>query len=202
MQAARSSLPGLPSGVHLQTSKAESRGRLCIPCKAKSSSGCPCCCMRLLLHAHVSTPCCPKQADLDYGPLRDALQQGEFEKADDITRANLIQLAGPDAQKRGWVYFSEVHFIAAADLQTMDTLWRAASNQRWATDVIRLSSRCSLPDWTWRRAEDIALLASALTKGAQVSCMLCRMCNTADHCFPGGLYSNCGCSVSRSEFCL
>ena len=77
------------------------------------------------------------QADLDYSPLRDALQKGEFEKADDITRANLIQLAGPDAQKRGWVYFSEVQFISAADLQTMDTLWRAASNQRWASKVIK-----------------------------------------------------------------
>ena len=76
------------------------------------------------------------QADLDYSPLRDALQKGEFEKADDITRANLIQLAGPDAQKRGWVYFSEVQFISAVDLQTMDTLWRAASNQRWASKVI------------------------------------------------------------------
>ena len=153
MQAAQSSLPGLPSSVYLQTRKAESRGRRCIPCAtAKLGRACQYCCRPLVLHGHVSTPCCPMQADLDYSPLRDALQKGEFEKADDITRANLIQLAGPDAQKRGWVYFSEVQFISAADLQTMDTLWRAASNQRWASwrDDKLLASTCSLPDWTWR----------------------------------------------------
>ena len=67
---------------------------------------------------------------MDYSPLRDALQQGNFQEADDITRANLIRLAGPDAEKKGWVYFSEVKFIPSADLQTIDKLWRAATNNR------------------------------------------------------------------------
>ena len=31
---------------------------------------------------------------------------GDFQKADDITRAALIQLAGPGAVKRNWVYFT------------------------------------------------------------------------------------------------
>ena len=70
------------------------------------------------------------QADMDYSPLRDALQQGNFQEADDITRANLITLAGPDAEKKGWVYFSEVKFIPSTDLQTIDKLWRAATNNR------------------------------------------------------------------------
>lgn len=48
------------------------------------------------------------QAEQDYTRLRDALQVGEFQKADDETRALLIKLAGPEAEKRGWVYFTEV----------------------------------------------------------------------------------------------
>lgn len=46
------------------------------------------------------------QAGFDYAPLRDALAAGDFQKADDITRAALIQLAGPGAVKRNWVYFT------------------------------------------------------------------------------------------------
>ena len=144
------------------------------------------------------------QAEFDYAPLRDALAAGEFQEADDITRAALIQLAGPGAVKRNWVYFTgnpaatphcnatmlrtcpkterawlnmkvsihcgdgprdltlvalicnpcalvsapslmvamaipswlcpacaEVKFIAAADLQTMDALWSAASGGKF-----------------------------------------------------------------------
>lgn len=71
------------------------------------------------------------QADMDYSNLRDALQQGDFQLADDLTRAALITLAGPDAEKRTWVYFTEVKFIANTDLQTIDNLWRAASKNRY-----------------------------------------------------------------------
>ena len=71
------------------------------------------------------------QADIAYTNLRDALQKGDFQLADDITRAVLITLAGPDAEKRTWVYFSEVKFIPATDLQTIDKLWRAASKDRY-----------------------------------------------------------------------
>ena len=56
---------------------------------------------------------CPAtvQAGQDYTALRDHLQAGEFQKADDETRALLIKLAGPDAETRGWVYFTEVCLI-------------------------------------------------------------------------------------------
>lgn len=54
---------------------------------------------------------------MDYTLLRDCLQKGEFQKADDETRALLIRLAGEDAVKRGWVYWSEVKFISVTDLQ-------------------------------------------------------------------------------------
>lgn len=45
---------------------------------------------------------------MDYEPLRSALKEGDFLKADDIHRKKLIEVAGADAQDRGWVYFSEV----------------------------------------------------------------------------------------------
>ena len=48
------------------------------------------------------------QAGVDYAPLRDFLKAGDFRKADDETRAMLVRLAGEDAVKRGWVYFTEV----------------------------------------------------------------------------------------------
>lgn len=44
---------------------------------------------------------------VDYAPLRDLLKEGKWREAEDETRAKLIEAAGPEAQKRGWVYFSE-----------------------------------------------------------------------------------------------
>jgi hypothetical protein len=57
------------------------------------------------------------QCGMDYTVLKEALAEGRFQDADDETRALLIRLAGPDAVKRGWVYFTEVKFIPAIDLQ-------------------------------------------------------------------------------------
>ena len=84
------------------------------------------------------------QADMDYSELRDALQQGDFQLADDLTRAALITLAGPDAEKRNWVYFTEVKFISNTDLQTIDNLWRAASKNRYlaGSDAHLLQHHC------------------------------------------------------------
>lgn len=58
-------------------------------------------------HSHVPTSV-HEQAGADWSVLRDLLAAGEFQKADDETRAKLIEIAGEDAIKRGWVYFSEV----------------------------------------------------------------------------------------------
>ncbi len=66
--------------------------------------------------------CSMLQLGMDYTALRDHLQKGEYQKADDESRALLIKIAGADAVKRGWVYFSEVKSMPVADLQTMDTL--------------------------------------------------------------------------------
>lgn len=72
---------------------------------------------------------------LDYSALREYLAAGDVRKADDETRALLIKMAGSGAVQRGWVYFTEVPTIPAADLQTVDALWRAASNNRFGYSV-------------------------------------------------------------------
>lgn len=82
------------------------------------------------------------QTGADYTALREHLAAGRFQKADDETRTKLIQVAGKDAVKRNWVYFSEVQFIPAEDLKTMDALWRAASNGKFGFSVqVRMCSR-------------------------------------------------------------
>ncbi|KAF5843843.1 hypothetical protein DUNSADRAFT_5080, partial [Dunaliella salina] len=48
------------------------------------------------------------EVSMDYTALRDFLKAGDWRKAEDETRALLIRLAGEDALKRGWVYFTEV----------------------------------------------------------------------------------------------
>ena len=45
---------------------------------------------------------------MDYSKLKGLLASGEFQAADDETRNLLIRLAGPEAVKRKWVYFTEV----------------------------------------------------------------------------------------------
>lgn len=46
-------------------------------------------------------------------------------------------LAGDAAVKRNYVFFSEVQFIPASDLQTIDQLWRKHSNSRFGYSVQR-----------------------------------------------------------------
>ncbi|GAB4818043.1 hypothetical protein N2152v2_005089 [Parachlorella kessleri] len=77
------------------------------------------------------------EAGVDYTKLRDLLKEGQWREAEDEQRAKLIEAAGAAAQKRGWVYFSEVSSIPAADMKTMDLLWRAASNGRFGYSVQR-----------------------------------------------------------------
>eukprot|EP01024_Parvocaulis_polyphysoides_P038666 TRINITY_DN3481_c0_g1_i1.p1 TRINITY_DN3481_c0_g1~~TRINITY_DN3481_c0_g1_i1.p1 ORF type:complete len:254 (-),score=34.16 TRINITY_DN3481_c0_g1_i1:223-984(-) len=72
---------------------------------------------------------------MDYSVLKTCLLEGEFQKADDETRAKLIELAGDGAKTRGWVYFSEVKTIPAEDLQTMNDLWLASSNGNFGYSV-------------------------------------------------------------------
>ena len=74
---------------------------------------------------------------MDYTALRDFLKEGDWRKAEDETRALLIKLAGEGAVKRGWVYFTEVKTISVADFQTVDSLWKAASNGKFGYSAQR-----------------------------------------------------------------
>lgn len=72
---------------------------------------------------------------IDYAPLERHLVLQEFEQADRITSALLRQLAGADAERRGYVYYSEVPAMASADLESLDRLWVCYSRGRFGFSV-------------------------------------------------------------------
>ena len=75
------------------------------------------------------------ESDLDYSPLQQALLEERFEEADRLTSAFLRQLAGEQAERRGYVYFSEVLSMRGLDLVTLDRLWIAYSQGRFGFTV-------------------------------------------------------------------
>ncbi len=72
---------------------------------------------------------------LDYALLQKSLLEEKFENADRITSSCLRELAGLDAVKRGYVFFSEVNSIATTDLETLDRLWIAYSQGRFGFSI-------------------------------------------------------------------
>ncbi|MEB3158068.1 MAG: GUN4 domain-containing protein [Synechococcus sp.] len=73
----------------------------------------------------------PSALGIDYSPLQRDLLAEQFEDADRFTSRALRQLAGPDAERRGYVYFSEVPSMQGLDLITLDRLWTAYSQGRF-----------------------------------------------------------------------
>ena len=93
---------------------------------------------RLSPHGARAAPLARRaQCGADYTLLRDLLAAGEWQKADDETRLKMCELAGEEAFTREWVYFTEVKDIPAADLVTIDSLWKAYSNGRCGLSVQR-----------------------------------------------------------------
>ncbi len=91
----------------------------------------------------------PSAAGLDYGPLQRHLLLQEYEPADRLTSEALRQLAGLDAVRRGYVYYSEVAAMPAADLEALDRLWLVYSRGRFGFSVQgRLLLSC---DGQWER---------------------------------------------------
>ncbi len=74
-------------------------------------------------------------AAIDYGPLQNHLMLQEFEAADRLTSEILRQLAGPDAVKRGYVFYSEVAAMPSVDLESLDRLWLVYSQGRFGFSV-------------------------------------------------------------------
>ena len=54
-----------------------------------------------------------------------------FEDADRLTSAYLRKLGGVLAEKRGYVFYSEVNNMSGKDLETIDRLWTIYSNGRF-----------------------------------------------------------------------
>jgi len=72
---------------------------------------------------------------IDYGPLQRSLMAQHFEEADRLTSALLRELAGPEAVRRGYVYYSEVLPMPSADLDSLDRLWVCFSRGRFGFSV-------------------------------------------------------------------
>ncbi|MEX0589312.1 MAG: GUN4 domain-containing protein [Cyanobium sp.] len=72
---------------------------------------------------------------IDYAPLQLALMAQRFEEADRLTSSYLRELAGPEALRRGYVYYSEVPPMTAADLDSLDRLWVCFSRGRFGFSV-------------------------------------------------------------------
>ena len=77
----------------------------------------------------------PSAAGLSYAPLQQALLEERFEEADRLTSTHLRQLAGPDAERRGYVYYSEVARMPGVDLENLDRLWLVYSAGRFGFSV-------------------------------------------------------------------
>ncbi|NJL00202.1 MAG: hypothetical protein HC910_06385 [Spirulinaceae cyanobacterium SM2_1_0] len=74
---------------------------------------------------------------IDYQPVQQALVAGDYETGDRLTLEKLCELAGPTAQQRNWLYFSEVEKFPSADLLSLDQLWRVYSADRFGYSVQR-----------------------------------------------------------------
>jgi hypothetical protein len=74
-------------------------------------------------------------AGIDYGPLQRHLVLQEYEAADRLTASILRKLAGSEAERRGYVYFSEVAAMPAVDLESLDRLWLAYSRGRFGFSI-------------------------------------------------------------------
>jgi hypothetical protein len=74
-------------------------------------------------------------AGIDYAGLQNHLMRQEFEAADRLTSESLRQLAGEEAVRRGYVFYSEVAAMPAVDLETLDRLWLVYSQGRFGFSV-------------------------------------------------------------------
>lgn len=73
----------------------------------------------------------PEACQVDYSEIQAALLQQDFELADRLTLQKMCELAGPNAVKRKWLYFTEVKIFPKLDLQTLDQLWLAYSEGKF-----------------------------------------------------------------------
>ena len=73
--------------------------------------------------------------DINYDDLQLMLVEQNFEEADRLTSSYLRQLAGKLAEKRGYVFYSEVKNMSGKDLKTIDRLWTIYSTGRFGFSI-------------------------------------------------------------------
>jgi len=73
--------------------------------------------------------------DINYKDLQLMLVDQKFEEADRLTSSYLRKLAGKLAEKRGYVFYSEVKNMSGNDLQTIDRLWTIYSTGRFGFSI-------------------------------------------------------------------
>jgi hypothetical protein len=74
---------------------------------------------------------------IDYTTLQKLLAHQKFEAADKLTTEKLCELAGVDAVKRKWIYFTEVEQLPTIDLHTIDALWTFHSEGKFGFSIQR-----------------------------------------------------------------
>jgi len=73
--------------------------------------------------------------DINYQDLQLMLVEQKFEEADRLTSSYLRKLAGKLAEKRGYVFYSEVRNMPDKDLETIDRLWTIYSTGRFGFSI-------------------------------------------------------------------
>ena len=74
-------------------------------------------------------------ANINYDELQLKLLEQKFEDADRLTSSYLRKLAGKLAEKRGYVFYSEVKNMSGKDLETIDRLWTIYSTGRFGFSI-------------------------------------------------------------------
>lgn len=69
------------------------------------------------------------QQGIDYAPLRQLLQSGKWQEANQLTSVLVLKAAHQEQQ--GYLRVTDTRNLACSDLQIVDHLWRTASNRRF-----------------------------------------------------------------------
>lgn len=88
-----------------------------------------------VVRAAVDPVCLVSAKGIDYKPLMEQLRVGDFKMADQTTRDVLIEMAGKEAMKRGYVYWTEARQLPNEDLATVENLWLHYSDGKFGYTV-------------------------------------------------------------------
>ncbi|MFQ4144083.1 GUN4 domain-containing protein [Chlorogloeopsis sp. ULAP02] len=77
------------------------------------------------------------ECGINYRPLQTLLVTQDFQAADHMTLQKMCEVAGTEAVKRKWLYFTEVDKFPITDLQTINNLWLVHSEGKFGFSVQR-----------------------------------------------------------------